>query len=172
MHNDARRRMHFYRPRQTHIRMIGDEYILWRPWHARARLSRGFRLGLVCARAPHSLSVVRFPRHTLSRRRGRSSRPTGPLTARVLMDSGSARPRVSNRAPGNGWGLLRRVISSVSRRLKLSLSRLPLSWPSLGTARLVALQLVSARPRAPAGTRPLGHSPVFSHFRSKTCLYR
>ncbi len=52
------------------------------------------------------------------------------------------------------------------------LSRLPLSWPSLGTARLSSLWLISARPRAPAGTSPLGHSPVFSHFRSKTCLYR
>ncbi len=133
-------------------------------WHARARLSRGFWARLR-ARTTLSPSVVRLPRHTLSRRRNRSSRPTGPLTARVLMDGGSARPRVSNRAPGNGGGC---VVSSST----LSLSRLPLSRPSLGTARLSSLRLVSARPRAPAGTRPLGHSPVFPHFRSKTCLYR
>ncbi len=66
---------------------------------------RGCRGGLGSfARTHHTLPVVRLSRHTLSKRRGLSSRPTGPLTARLLMDGGSALPRVSNRAPGNGGG--------------------------------------------------------------------
>ncbi len=69
------------------------------------------------ARVHHTLLVVGFPRHTLSKRRDRSSRFMGPLTARVLMDGGSAHPRVSNRAPGKGLlvvGWCRVVFDSLS----------------------------------------------------------
>ena len=56
--------------------------LLWRPWHARVRLSRGFRLGSF-VRAHHTLSVVRFPRHTLSRRRSDRHAPR----VRLLQES-------------------------------------------------------------------------------------
>ncbi len=67
----------------------------------RARVSRGFRWLVLHARTTLFLPSV-LSRHTLSRRRG-PPRLTGPLTARVRMDGGSARPRVVNRAtPGKG----------------------------------------------------------------------
>ncbi len=136
--------------------------LLWRLGVARAARCCLGGVWLVCVRAPLSRSSIS---KVHSQQESQPSRPTGTLTARVLMDGGSARPRVSSRAPGKvGWGY--------RRRLRLSLSRLPLSRLSLGTAHLSPLRLDSARPRAPAATRPLGHSPVFSHFRSKTCLYR
>ncbi len=78
--------------------------------------------------------------HTLSERRGWVSfpRPTGLLTARVLVNSGSALPRVST-----------------------SLLVLHLSSP--GIARLLSHRLVSAEPRALTATRPLSYSLVFPH---------
>ena len=65
-------------------------------------------------------------------------RPTGSLTARILMNGGSAPPRVST-------------------------SFLVLHQSSPGTARPLSHQLVSAEPRALIATRPLGHSPAFPH---------
>ncbi len=65
-------------------------------------------------------------------------RPTGSLTARVLMDGGSAPPWVST-------------------------SFLVLCQSSPETARPLLHRLASAGPRALAATRPLGHSPAFPH---------
>ncbi len=64
--------------------------------------------------------------------------PTGLLTVRVVVNGGSALPRVS------------------TPLLVLCLS-------SPGIARLLSHQLVSAEPRSMTATRPLGHSPVFIH---------
>ncbi len=65
-------------------------------------------------------------------------RPTVSLTARVLGDGGSAPPRV--------------------RTLPSSFVRL-----CLGSHVRSLSRLISAEPRAPAATCPLGHSPVFPH---------
>ncbi len=65
-------------------------------------------------------------------------RPTGSLTARVLVNGGSALPQVST-------------------------SLLVLHRSSPGAARPLSHRLVSAEPRALTATRPLGHSPVFPH---------
>ncbi len=61
-----------------------------------ARLSRGVGSS---ARAHLSRSSV-SQAHSQQEAQPVASRPTGPLTARVLVDGGSARPRVSKRAPG------------------------------------------------------------------------
>ena len=84
--------------------------------------------------------ILRFG-HTLSERRGGGvlfPRPTGSLTARVLVNGGSA-------------------------LLRGSTSLLVLHQSSPGTARPLSHQLVSAEPRALTATRPLSHSPVFPH---------
>ena len=64
--------------------------------------------------------------------------PTGSLTTRVLMNGGSAPPRVST-------------------------SFLVLHQSSPGTVRPLSHQLILAEPRALTSTRPLGHSPAFPH---------
>ncbi len=132
-------------------------------WRLVARVTGLGGLWLGCARAPARSSIS----GTLSARDAIRTRPTGPLAARVLGNGGSARPRVSNRAmPGKGrcasWGV----------QSFLSHSLLSSRQSSLGTARPVSLRLVSAEPRALSATHPLGHSLVFPHVRSKTCLYR
>ena len=91
-----------------------------------------------------------FIRAHSQRKKWAFPRPTGSLTARVLVNGGSALPRVST--------CLLLFSSSVSRHL--------------GTARLVLHRLASAEPRALTATRNLGHSPVFPHFRRKACLSR
>ncbi len=81
-------------------------------------------------------------RNTLSERRGGGGsvipHPTGLLTVRVLVNGGSAPPRVSTSFP-------------------------VLRQSSPGIAHLLSHRLVSAEPRALAATRPLGRSLVFPH---------
>ncbi len=76
--------------------------------------------------------------------------PHGFAYCKSSRDGGSALPRVS---------------TCLSPLLILRQS-------SPGTAHLVSHRLVSAEPRALPATRPLGHSPVFPHFRRKACLSR
>ncbi len=141
--------------------LLGNDLV----WRLARRRSRGF-VARLRARTRSSISG------TLSARDVMGSRPTGSLTARVLGNGGSARPRVSNRDyfPGRWWVL--RLGGGRPSFLSPSLSLLSPRQSSLGTARLVSLRLVSAEPHALSATRPLGHSPVFSHVRSKACLYR
>ncbi len=124
---------------------------------SRSLLSRGVVFSGSSALA-QPLSAAFFFKSTLSARDVGWSRPTGSLTARVRVNSGSAPPRVSV------WG------ASASGCV-LSLSPRPRSQ-SPGTARLFSHRLVSAQPRALAANRPLGHSPVFPHVRRKACLFR
>ncbi len=79
-----------------HLYHCVRQCLLWRLSVRAARLSRGFGSS---ARAHLSRSSV-SKAHAQQEAQPIASRPTGPLTARVLMDGGSARPRVSNRAPG------------------------------------------------------------------------
>ncbi len=80
-----------------------------------------------------------FYSDTLSARDvGLLPRPMGSLTARVLVNGGSALLWVSTSLP-------------------------VLRQSSPGTARPLSHRLVSAEPRALTATRPLGHSPVFPH---------
>ncbi len=96
-------------------------------------LSRGF-LALPRARFGVLYSDTLSARDVV----GSVPRPTGSLTVRVLMNGGSALPRVST-------------------------SLLVLHQSSPGTARPLSHWLVSAEPRTLTATRPLGHSPVFPH---------
>ncbi len=105
----------------------------WR-WSRIAVSSRGFcSLALPCA-----CFGVLYSDTLSARDVGLFPRPTGSLTARVLVNGGSALPRVST-------------------------SLLVLRQSSPGIARLFSHWLVSAGPRAPAATRPLGLSLVFPH---------
>ncbi len=128
----------------------------------RARCCLG-GFGLVCARAPLSLPFVRF-QGTLSARVATVT-PHGSAYCKSPNGRRVGSPAGQQPSSWEGGGSVVVVFDS------LSLSLLPLSRPSLGTARLVSLRLVSARPHALAATRPLGHSLVFPDFRSKTCLY-
>ncbi len=121
--------------------------------------------GLVCARAPHS-SGRPFFQGTLSA--GDVTRDTPHGSAYCKRPNGQRVGSPAGQQPSS-W---ERVVVVGWCRLRLPLSCLPLGRPPLGTARLSSLRLVSAGPRAPAGTHPFGHSPVFPHFRTKTCLYR
>ena len=99
---------------------------------ARRVLSRGF-LAL-----PHACFGVLYSDTLSARDVGLVPRPTGSLTARVLMNGGSALPRVST-------------------------SLLVLRQWSPGTARPLSHRLVSAEPRALTATRPLAtprHFPI------------
>ncbi len=107
-------------------------------------LSRGF------SAHPHMRAAAFFIRVHSQRETWACPSPTGLLTARVLGNGGSAPPQVS---------------TCLSPLLVLHQS-------SPGTARLVSHWLVSAEPRALTVIRPLGHSPVFPHFRCKACLSR
>ena len=89
---------------------------------------------------------------TLSARDVGVPRPAGSLTARVLGNGGSAS-------------------SPAGQYLCLSSSH-PLSVITWDCASLFLHRLISAEPRALAATHPLGHSPVFPHFRRKACLSR
>ncbi len=103
---------------------------------ARWVLSRGF-LALPCVR----FSVLYSD--TLSVRDvGLVPRPTGSLTARVLVNGGSALPRVST-------------------------SLLVFRPSSPGSARPLSHQLISAEPRTLTATRPLGQSPAFPHLEER-----
>ncbi len=100
---------------------------------ARLVLSRGFCLALQRARFGVLYS------DTLSARDMEFVPcPTGSLTARVLVNGGSALPWVST-------------------------SLLVLRQSSPGTARPLPHRLISAEPHALTVTHPLGHSPVFPH---------
>ncbi len=103
------------------------------------RLLRGARVrgclggfgGSFCARAPRSFSPVRSIKAHSQQETWSSPCPTGPLTARVRMDGGSARPRVVNRASREILCACLRarvscpVVPHPSFSLSLSLSRLP-----------------------------------------------
>ncbi len=125
-----------YTPRRISIYC----HFMWRLWdglgwgsRVAGLLSRGFSFVDSLARR---FRVIYSD--TLSARDvgGCCSTPHGLLTARVLVNGGSALPRVST-------------------------SLLVLRQSSPGIARLLSHRLVSAEPRALTATRPLGHSLVF-----------
>ena len=112
-------------------------------WHLRGWVvvvRRASCLGVFCWLAlPRARFGVLLFGHTLSERRGvLFPRPMGLLTVRVLVNGGSAPPRVST-------------------------SSLVLRQSSPGTAHPLAHRLISAEPRTLTATRPLGHSRVFPH---------
>ena len=101
--------------------------------------SRGcFRLARWHARA--LLGILYIRTHSQRETWVGGPRPTGSLTARVLMDG-----------PNGRWfGSPAGQYSSLVLRQSMS-----------GTARPFPHRLVSAEPRALTATRPLGHSPAF-----------
>ncbi len=105
------------------------------------RIAGLFRLGVFLSLAHPRARVAAFFIRTHSQRETWGiivPRPTGLLTATVLVNGGSALPRVST-------------------CLLVPHQSLP------GIARLLSHRLVSAEPRALTATRPLGHSPVLPH---------
>ena len=112
--------------------------ILWRHSGVVFWSGVGSCLGSFWLALPRACFSVLFFGHTLSEGRGCFPRPTGSLTARILVNGGSAPPRVST-------------------------SFLDLCQSSPGTVPPFLHWLVSAGPRALAETRPLGHSPAFPH---------
>ncbi len=126
--------------------------ILWRLclWGCGWLRVAGSGLGDFLLSHPRARCGVLYSDTLSARDVGWSPRPTGSLTARVLVNGGSALPRIST-------CLSSRPSSSV------------VTWDCAST---LSHRLIWAEPRALAATRPLGHSLAFPHLDMKACLYR